>query len=77
MENFATTYTWENLDGYLRWLHTALEHLKHSRFVYDKKGSRLFYNKPYWEFRFKVEIKRIERMLELEQRIMLECDVVA
>jgi len=65
---------WNNTDGYLRWLHRAYAHLKRSKFVYDKKQRRLYYNKPYWEWRFKMEIKRIERRLLLEQRVNAECD---
>lgn len=61
--------SWNNIDNYLRWLYGALEHLKQSKFVYDKKGRKLYYNKAYWEFRFKMEIKRVERMIALQLRI--------
>lgn len=61
--------SWNNLDNYLQWLYGALEHLKHSKFVYDKKGRKLYYNKAYWEFRFKMEIKRVERVVLLQHRI--------
>jgi hypothetical protein len=69
-----TAYDWNNLNGYLQWLRDAYEFLKISDYVYDKREKRRYYNKPYWEFRFKMEIKRIERMLVLEQRIKMECE---
>jgi len=68
---------WDNLDDYLNWLNSAYELLKQSTFVYDKKQRRRYYNKAYWEYRFKMEIKRIERMLLLEKRINAEWDRVA
>lgn len=65
--------SWNNLDNYLQWLHDALEHLKHSKFVYDKKGRKLYYNKAYWEYRFKMEIQRVEHIIILQHRIEDEC----
>ena len=73
-EQTTTMNTWNTLEEYLHWLHEAQELLKTSRYVYDKREKRRYYNKPYWEFRFKMEIKRIERMLVLEQRIKMECE---
>ncbi len=72
----TTDGLWSGNDAYLRWLYRALGHLKTSKFVYDKKQRRLYYNKPYWEWRFKLEIERVEHQLQLEQRIRIECDAV-
>ncbi|HSY77540.1 MAG TPA: hypothetical protein VK890_11820 [Bacteroidia bacterium] len=51
---------WKDSESYLQWLYTAHEQFTAAKFVYDKKGTKLFYNKPYWNRRFKLEIERIE-----------------
>ncbi len=51
---------WKDSESYLQWLYTAYEQFNVAKFVYDKKGIKLFYNKAYWNRRFKMEIKRVE-----------------
>ncbi|MGP8217051.1 MAG: hypothetical protein ACLQQ4_15895 [Bacteroidia bacterium] len=64
---------WNDTESYLQWLYKAYEQFKAARFVYDKKGTHIFYNKPYWSRRFKVEIERAELRKALEERLMEEC----
>jgi len=54
---------WNETIDYLQWLYTAYEQFKASKYVYDKKGTKLFYNKPYWTRRFKDEIDRVEEIV--------------
>lgn len=54
---------WKDTERYLQWLYTAYEQFKAAKFVYDKKGTKLFYNKPYWDRRFKREIEKVEEEL--------------
>ena len=60
---------WNDNEGYLQWLRNAYEHLKQSKYVYDRKRKRIFYNKPYWLQRFKLEIERVESRVEVEKRM--------
>lgn len=66
----------EQPEEYLRWLYEACEQFKNAKFVYDKKGTRIFYNKPYWSRRFKMEIKRVEHQVMIEERLAMECNSV-
>ena len=68
---------WNTAEDYLQWLNVAYEQFKNARFVYDKKGTRIFYNKPYWDRRFKTEIKRMEQHMEIEKRLNMECGEAA
>lgn len=63
---------WNNNENYLEWLHKAYEQFKAAKFVYDKKRTRIFYNKPYWDRRFKLEIEKIENRAMLEKRLTEE-----
>jgi len=54
---------WKETINYLQWLYAAYEQFKTSKYVYDKKGTKLFYNKPYWTRRFKDEIDRVEEIV--------------
>jgi hypothetical protein len=58
---------WNDETGYLQWLYLAYEQFKTAKYVYDKKGTYLFYNKPYWDRRFKMEIERMEQKLKVEE----------
>ncbi len=51
---------WNNATDYLQWLYTAYEQFNASKYVYDKKRTKIFYNKPYWNRRFKKEIEQME-----------------
>lgn len=62
---------WNDNESYLQWLKTAYEEFKQAKFVYDKKGTRIFYTKPYWDRRFKLEIKRMEELVALEHKLEL------
>lgn len=54
---------WNEATNYLQWLYTAYEQFKASKFVYDKKGTKLFYNKAYWDRQFKEEIEAMESIV--------------
>lgn len=66
---------WNNAEDYLHWLYVAYEEFKNARFVY--KNTHIFYNKPYWDRRFKTEIKRMEQQMEIARRINMECERAA
>ena len=68
---------WNDAESYLQWLHIAYEQFKAARFVYDKKQTRIFYNKLYWDRRFKEEIKRMELAAEVQRRLKVECEEAA
>jgi hypothetical protein len=69
---------WNDTEDYLQWLYDAREHLRNSKFVYDKKRRRIFYNKQYWLYRFQLEIKRIEDKVLLERRLKtVDCEAAA
>jgi hypothetical protein len=68
---------WSTNESYLQWLQQAYEHLKNSKYVYDRRRKRIFYNKQYWLHRFKVEIQRVEHMMEAEVRLEKEIGDVA
>lgn len=54
---------WNEATNYLQWLYMAYEQFKTAKYVYDKKGTKLFYNKAYWDRRFKDEIESMESIV--------------
>jgi|GEM_PF-1993912 len=53
------------VETYLQWLYAAYEEFRKARYIY--KRSFYFYNKLYWDRRFREEIARVERLAETER----------
>ena len=60
---------WDNLHNYLKWLQEARQLLIQSKWIYDEKMQKAYYNKPYWINRFRMEIERVQKAIENEEKL--------